>query len=116
MVGGRERCGGFHGVLPWLAHWELTLAIPWHSHGILPWLAHCDLTMAIPWHANGMPHLKRWWRLARWEREGWWIPWSSSMASSLGAYHGHPMAFQWDFSFKEVVEDGVVGERGVVDS
>ena len=50
------------------------LLIHGHAHGILPWLAHCDLTMAIPWNSKG------------------------------------------DVSFKEVVEGGVVGERGVVDS
>ena len=39
-----------------------------------------------------------------------------SMASSLWSHHGHALACQWDASLKEVVEAGVVGERGVVDS
>ena len=46
------------------------LLISGHVHGVLPWLAHCDITMAIPGHSNVMPHLKRWWRVVWWERGG----------------------------------------------
>ena len=63
--------GGFYGILPSLALWDLIIALVLlivgcggvgevgeggEFHGILPCLAHWDLTMAIPWHCIGASH------------------------------------------------------------
>merc|ERR1739837_30619 len=34
-------------------HWDFSLG---EIHGMLPWLAHWDLTMAIPWNCIGTSH------------------------------------------------------------
>merc|ERR1739837_18192 len=85
--------GGFHGLLPWPAHWELTMAMPWHCLGTSHWadsmdFFHGQLIGSSPWPCHGIA-----WGLLIGR-----IPWTSSMASSLGAHHGHAMALLGDFS------------------
>merc|ERR1712155_486471 len=76
----------FHGKLmwrsPWASHGIAVGLLDGGCHGHLPWQAHVEITMGIPWNCSGTP--------------GWWMPWTSSMASSCGDHHGHPMELQWD--------------------
>ena len=73
--------GSYHGHSMAL-HWCFSLK---DFHGILPCLAHWDITMAIPWRCSGASH--------------WgWMPWHSSIPSSLGSHHGHSMVLHWCFS------------------
>merc|ERR1712067_161634 len=52
--------GGRHGFLPWQAHAEATLAIPWNSMGTLGWVDamdffHGKLMRRPPWPSHGIP-------------------------------------------------------------
>merc|ERR1712020_158373 len=94
------------------------MVLPWHSslgqgHGHLPWQPHVDLTMAIPWYCRGTPHWVKamgifhgnlmW--TSPWPSHGIAValltgsrPWASSMATSCGPHHGHPMVLPWPSS------------------
>merc|ERR1712218_757819 len=61
--------GGCHGHLPWQAHVETTMGIPWHCIGTPGWVDAMGITMAIPWHCIGTPG---WVDAMGWP---WWPPW-----------------------------------------
>merc|ERR1712155_435496 len=105
----------FHGKLmwgsPWASHGLALGLLDGGCHGYLPWQAHVGITMGIPWTCIGAPgwvdamdifHGKLMWG-SPWASHGialglldGWMPWTSSMASSCGDHHGHPMELQWD--------------------
>merc|ERR1712155_180179 len=100
--------GGDHHGHPWELHWDSWMG---GCHGYLPWQAQVEITMGIPGNCIGTPgwvdamdifHGKLKWR-SPWASHGialglldGWMPWISSMASSSGDHHGHPMELHWD--------------------
>merc|ERR1712155_47645 len=83
--------GGCHGYLPWQAHVEITMGIPWNCIETPGWvdamdIFHGKLMWRSPWASHG---------IALGLLDGW-TPWISSMASSCGDHHGHPMELHWD--------------------
>merc|ERR1712218_321917 len=82
--------GGCHAYLPWQAHLENTMGIPWNCIGALAWvdamhIFHGKLIWRTPWASHG---------IALGILHGW-VPSISSMASSSGEHHGHPMELHW---------------------
>merc|ERR1712218_387159 len=82
--------GGCHAYLPWQAHLENTMGIPWNCIGALAWgdamhIFHGKLIWRTPWASHG---------IALGLLHGW-MPCISSMASSSGEHHGHPMELHW---------------------
>merc|ERR1712218_505197 len=78
--------GACHGYLPWQAQVQVTLGSPWNCIGAPGWvdamdIFHGKLMWRSPWASHG---------IALGLLDGW-MPWISSMASSCGDHHGHPM-------------------------
>merc|ERR1712067_124792 len=83
--------GGWHGYLPWQAHVEVAMGIPWNGMGTAGWVVgmdifHGKLMWRWPWASHGMA----------WGLLDGWLAWISSMASSCGGGHGHPMEWHGD--------------------